>query len=77
LEIVSEFSKLLSFSFRLFGNIFAGSVMLFVIGALVPVVAQAGILGLEFFIGLIQALVFGLLTMIFMAMATQSHEAEE
>ena len=77
LEIISEISKVLSFSFRLFGNIFAGSVMLFVIGSLVPVIAQAGFLGLEFFIGLIQALVFGLLTMIFMAMATQGHGHEE
>ena len=73
LEIVSEVSKIISFSFRLFGNIFAGSVMLFVIGALVPVVAQAGLLGLEFFVGLIQAVVFGMLTMVFMANATQSH----
>ena len=47
--------------------------MLFVIGALVPVVAQAGLLGLEFFVGLIQAVVFGMLTMVFMANATQSH----
>jgi F-type H+-transporting ATPase subunit a len=77
LEIVSEISKILSFSFRLFGNIFAGSVMLFVIGSLVPIVAQAGFLGLEFFVGLIQAIVFGLLTMIFMAMATQGHGEEE
>lgn len=77
LEIISEISKILSFSFRLFGNIFAGSVMLFVIGSLVPVIAQAGFLGLEFFVGLIQAIVFGLLTMIFMAMATQSHGHEE
>ena len=79
LEIVSEISKVLSFSFRLFGNIFAGSVMLFVIGSLVPVLAQAAFLGLEFFVGLIQAIVFGMLTMIFMAQATQGHgdHAEE
>ena len=77
LEIISEFSKILSFSFRLFGNIFAGSVMLFVIGSLVPVVAQAGFLGLEFFVGLVQAIVFGMLTMVFMSMATQSHGHEE
>jgi F-type H+-transporting ATPase subunit a len=73
LEIISEVSKVLSFSFRLFGNIFAGSVLLFVIGTLVPVFAQSGFLMLEFFIGLIQALVFGLLTMVFMAQATASH----
>lgn len=73
LELISEISKLLSFSFRLFGNIFAGSVLLFVIGTLVPVFAQSIFLGLEFFVGVIQALVFGMLTMIFMAQATQGH----
>ena len=77
LELVSEFSKILSFSFRLFGNIFAGSVLLFVIGSLVPVMAQSGLLMLEFFIGLIQAIIFGMLTMIFMAQATASHGHEE
>ncbi len=77
LELVSEFSKILSFSFRLFGNIFAGSVLLFVIGSLVPVFLQAGFLTFEFAIGLIQAVVFGMLTMIFMTMATQGHGSEE
>ena len=73
LELISEISKLLSFSFRLFGNIFAGSVLLFVIGTLIPVFIQSLFLGLEFFVGLIQALVFGMLTMVFMAQATQGH----
>jgi F-type H+-transporting ATPase subunit a len=73
LETISEISKLLSFSFRLFGNIFAGTVLLFVIGTLVPVFAQSLFLGLEFFVGLIQAFVFGMLTMVFMAQATQGH----
>lgn len=77
LELVSEFSKVLSFAFRLFGNIFAGSVLLFVIGTLVPVFAQTGVLMLEFFVGAIQAIVFGMLTMTFMAQATQSHGHEE
>jgi F-type H+-transporting ATPase subunit a len=73
LELLSEISKLLSFSFRLFGNIFAGSVLLFVIGTLIPVFVQSMFLGLEFFVGLIQAVVFGMLTMVFMAQATQGH----
>jgi F-type H+-transporting ATPase subunit a len=73
LETVSEISKLLSFSFRLFGNIFAGSVLLFVIGTLVPVFAQSLFLGLEFFVGLIQAVVLGHLTMVFMGQAPQGH----
>ena len=77
LELVSEFSKVISFSFRLFGNIFAGSVLLFVIGYLVPVLAQTVFLGLEFGVGLIQAIVFGMLTMIFIAQATAGHGHEE
>jgi F-type H+-transporting ATPase subunit a len=77
LELISEFSRILSFAFRLFGNIFAGSVLLFVIGSLVPVFAQSGFLLLEFFVGLIQAVVFGMLTMVFMAQATQGHGDHE
>jgi len=77
LELVSEFSKVLSFAFRLFGNIFAGSVLLFVIGSLVPVFAQTGFLMLEFFVGMIQAIVFGMLTMTFMSQATQGHGEHE
>jgi F-type H+-transporting ATPase subunit a len=73
LELISEFSKILSFAFRLFGNMFAGAVLLFVIGSLVPVFAQAMFYLLEFFVGLIQAIVFGMLTMVFMSQATQGH----
>lgn len=73
LEIISEFSRVLSFAFRLFGNMFAGAVLLFVIGSLVPVFAQSMFYLLEFFVGLIQAFVFGMLTMTFMAQATQGH----
>ncbi len=76
LELISEFSKILSFSFRLFGNIFAGSVMLFVIGTLLPAI-QSLFLLLELFVGLIQALVFGMLTMIFMSQAVHHHGGEE
>lgn len=73
LEVISEFSKIISFSFRLFGNIFAGSVLLFVIGSLVPVFAQTIFLLLEFGVGLIQAIVFGLLTMVFVSQAVAGH----
>jgi F-type H+-transporting ATPase subunit a len=72
LELVSDFSKILSFSFRLFGNIFAGSVLLFVMGTLLPII-QSGFLLLEFAVGLIQAVIFGMLTMVFMSMATAGH----
>ena len=81
LELVSEFSKILSFAFRLFGNIFAGSVLLFVMGSLLGGGGfgffQVGFLLLEFFVGLIQAIVFGMLTMTFMAQATQGHGEHE
>jgi len=78
LELISELAKLLSFSFRLFGNIFAGSVLIFLVGSMVPIFAQSMVLMFEFFIGLIQAIVFGMLTMIFMSQATQGHgEPEE
>jgi F-type H+-transporting ATPase subunit a len=74
LELAAEFAKIISFSFRLFGNIFAGSVLLFVMGSLIPVVVQSGFLFLELLVGVIQALVFGMLTMVFMTMATMAHD---
>jgi F-type H+-transporting ATPase subunit a len=78
LELISELAKVLSFSFRLFGNIFAGSVLLFLVGAMVPWFVQSMVLFFEFAIGLIQALVFGMLTMVFMTMAMSGHgEGEE
>jgi F-type H+-transporting ATPase subunit a len=73
LELISELSKILSFSFRLFGNIFAGSVLLFLVGAMVPWFVQSMVLFFEFAIGLIQALVFGMLTMVFMTQAMSGH----
>ena len=79
LELVSEFSKVLSFAFRLFGNIFAGSVLLFVMGSLLGAIAifPSIFYLLEFLVGAIQAIVFGLLTMTFMAQATQGHGGHE
>ena len=73
LEILAEFSKIISFAFRLFGVIFAGSVMLFVIGSLIPVFVQSVFVLLELFFGALQAFVFGMLTMMFMSLATHSH----
>ncbi|MCH7828313.1 F0F1 ATP synthase subunit A [Patescibacteria group bacterium] len=69
LELVGEFAKVLSFSFRLFGNIFAGEVLLLIVMMLVPFLAPFPFLLLEFFVGFIQALVFAMLTMIFLKMA--------
>lgn len=73
LEFVSEFAKLISFSFRLFGNIFAGEVLLVVIGFLAPYIAPLPFYGLELFVGFVQALVFALLTIVFMKSATTAH----
>lgn len=74
LEIVSEFSKVLSFSFRLFGNIFAGEVLLTIIAFLMPILASFPFLLLETFVGLIQAIVFSMLTAAFIVNATvKSH----
>lgn len=73
LELFSEFSKMISFSFRLFGNVFAGEVLLLVISFLVPIIAPLPFYGLEIFVGFIQALVFSFLTMVFLNLATTSH----
>ncbi len=75
LEFISEVSKILSFSFRLLGNIFAGQVLLFVMAFLLPV-ANAAFYALELFIGLIQAAVFAMLTLVFMAGATEGHGSD-
>jgi len=73
LEMVSEVSKMVSFSFRLFGNIFAGEILLAVMGFLMPFIAPLPFYGLEIFVGFVQALVFALLTTIFMKMAMTAH----
>ncbi|MFA6991754.1 MAG: F0F1 ATP synthase subunit A [Candidatus Gracilibacteria bacterium] len=73
LELMSEFSKMISFSFRLFGNIFAGEVLLLVISFLVPYIAPLPFYGLELFVGFIQALVFAFLTLVFLKIATTAH----
>ena len=74
LELIGEFAKVLSFSFRLFGNIFAGEVLLLIIMTLVPVIAPFPFIMLEFFVGFIQALVFAMLTLIFLKIATEQVE---
>jgi F-type H+-transporting ATPase subunit a len=70
LELISEFAKIISFSFRLFGSVFAGEVLLTVITGLVPWIIPLPFYGLEIFIGGIQALVFVLLTVVFIKIAT-------
>ena len=73
LEIVSELSKILSFSFRLFGNIFAGEVLLTIVAFLVPILASFPFIILEVFVGFIQALVFSMLTAVFISGAIAKH----
>jgi F-type H+-transporting ATPase subunit a len=77
LEAVSEVAKLLSFSFRLFGNIFAGEVMLLVLASLVPLLLTLPFIGLELFVGLIQAFIFYILTLAFFTIATATHDSQQ
>lgn len=77
LELIAEAAKVVSFSFRLFGNIFAGEVLLTVALFLVPYIVPLPFLALEIFVGLVQAVVFSMLTLVFMKMATVGHEAQE
>ena len=74
LELISEFSKILSFAFRLFGNVFAGEVLLAVISFIAALVAPMPFYGLELFVGFIQALVFSMLSVVLFNMATASHD---
>ncbi len=69
LELVSEFAKILSFAFRLFGNVFAGEILLTVMLHLVPYFIPLPFLFLEIFVGFIQAAVFSMLVAVFLKMA--------
>jgi F-type H+-transporting ATPase subunit a len=76
LEIILEIAKIISFAFRLFGNIFAGVILLSILGALLPVLIPPGLYIFEIFFGAIQAYVFYLLVTIFISSATVSHHSE-
>lgn len=69
-EMISEGVKVLSFSFRLFGNIFAGEVLLLVIAFLIPYVIPLPFMILEVFVGIIQAFIFAMLTLTFIKAST-------
>lgn len=73
LELISEFAKIVSFSFRLFGNIFAGEVLLIVVAFLMPLIAPLPFFFLEIFVGFIQALVFAMLALVFIKGAIEVH----
>lgn len=80
IEIFSEIAKMVSLSLRLYGNIFAGEVLLTVIAGLVAVFIPLPFMGLELIVGLIQAVVFSMLTLVYLNMATtevESHDAHD
>ncbi len=76
LEAFGEVARVLSFTFRLFGNIFAGEVLLLAMAFLVPLVGLVLPLALELFVGVIQAVIFAMLTLVFATVATASHGVE-
>jgi len=79
LETVAEMAKLISFSFRLFGNLLAGEILLLVMTFLIPMVSFVLVIFylLELFVGAIQAFVFGALTLVFASLAVAHHGPEE
>lgn len=72
-EMISEGVKLISFSFRLFGNIFAGEVLLLIIGFLIPYIIPLPFMILEVFVGIIQAFIFAVLTLTFIKTSIMRH----
>lgn len=77
LEIISEIAKVLSLSLRLFGNIFAGEVLISVLSALVAAIVPTPFMFLELLVGLIQAAVFSMLTMVYLTVATSEPHGNE
>ncbi len=85
IEIISELARVISLAFRLFGNIFAGSAVLAVFAFILPFFADIIFIPLELFVAFVQALVFALLTLVYLEIATTSethggeteHEARE
>ncbi len=76
LHILSELSRPVSLAFRLFGNIFAGEVLLATIAALIPLAVPVAFFGLEIFVGIVQALIFSMLSLVFLTIATAHHGSE-
>lgn len=74
LELIGEFTRIISLAFRLFGNVFAGSAVLAVFAFLLPVVADLIFVPFEVFVAAVQALIFALLTLIFLQISSVSHE---
>ncbi len=76
LELLSILTNVISLSFRLFGNIYAGDVVLTTISSILAFLVPLPFIGLEMIVGLVQALVFAMLTMAFMAILTTPHTSE-
>lgn len=77
IELVSEIARLITFAFRLFGNVFAGKVLILALMFFVPLFLPIPFLAFETFVGLIQAAIFALLTLFFTKIAIEMHEEEE
>jgi len=75
IELVSEISRLVSFSFRLFGNIFAGEVLIAVAVFFLPYIVPVPLMAFELFIGFIQAVVFAMLALFFIKLAVMPHDS--
>jgi F-type H+-transporting ATPase subunit a len=76
LEVLSHFIRIVSFTFRLFGNMTAGEILLMVMTFLVPFIAATPFYALETLVGFLQAMIFGGLTLVFGVMAITSHHEE-
>ena len=77
IEIVGEMAKVMSLSLRLFGNIFAGEVLISVISSLVGILVPTPFMLLELLVGLIQASVFAILTTVYLTVATSEPHGSE
>ena len=73
LEIISEIAKIVSFTFRLFGAMFAGGILLVVATFLAAIMLPGAVIALELFVGMIQAYVFFILPLALIKLATQAH----
>ncbi len=74
LELLGEFAKVASLSFRLFGNVFAGEVLIASMAAIFAYLIPMPFLFLEFFVGIIQAFIIGLLSVVYVTLAVQTHD---
>jgi len=77
IELLGEFIRIVSLSFRLFGNMTAGEILLLSIAYLLPFLVPIVFYGLEVLVGFIQALVFAGLTIVYISLAVASHSSEE